>query len=164
MTHKNGMSRFVAFAIYGSSQLFCVVWQVVLLASFAVITYAYLRIEEIYYNYKLKSSSCYNLRISADWRKLQDSHNSLVYRCYNLRISADWRSFTYYFNRRLISYNLRISADWRDIKLINFFCHFCYNLRISADWRQQYQIGTYYIGVITYAYLRIEERGMVGWW
>ena len=40
------MSRFVAFAIYGSSQLFCVVWQVVLLASFAVITYAYLRIEE----------------------------------------------------------------------------------------------------------------------
>ena len=48
MTHKNGMSRFVAFAIYGSSQLFCVVWQVVLLASFAVITYAYLRIEEFY--------------------------------------------------------------------------------------------------------------------
>ena len=46
MTHKNGMSRFVAFAIYGSSQLFCVVWQVVLLASFAVITYAYLRIED----------------------------------------------------------------------------------------------------------------------
>ena len=41
------MSRFVAFAIYGSSQLFCVVWQVVLLASFAVITYAYLRIEEL---------------------------------------------------------------------------------------------------------------------
>ena len=40
------MSRFVAFAIYGSSQLFCVVWQVVLLASFAVITYAYLRIED----------------------------------------------------------------------------------------------------------------------
>ena len=37
----------MAFAIYGSSQLFCVVWQVVLLASFAVITYAYLRIEEI---------------------------------------------------------------------------------------------------------------------
>lgn len=36
----------MAFAIYGSSQLFCVVWQVVLLASFAVITYAYLRIEE----------------------------------------------------------------------------------------------------------------------
>ena len=48
MTHKNGMSRFVAFAIYGSSQLFCVVWQVVLLASFAVITYAYLRIEDLY--------------------------------------------------------------------------------------------------------------------
>ena len=45
MTHKNGMSRFVAFAIYGSSQLFCVVWQVMLLDSFAVITYAYLRIE-----------------------------------------------------------------------------------------------------------------------
>ena len=45
MNHKNGMSRFVAFAIYGSSQLFCVVWQVMLLASFAVITYAYLRIE-----------------------------------------------------------------------------------------------------------------------
>ena len=41
------MSRFVAFAIYGSSQLFCVVWQVMLLASFAVITYAYLRIEVI---------------------------------------------------------------------------------------------------------------------
>ena len=37
----------MAFAIYGSSQLFCVVWQVVLLASFAVITYAYLRIEEL---------------------------------------------------------------------------------------------------------------------
>ena len=37
----------MAFAIYGSSQLFCVVWQVMLLASFAVITYAYLRIEEI---------------------------------------------------------------------------------------------------------------------
>ena len=36
----------MAFAIYGSSQLFCVVWQVVLLASFAVITYAYLRIED----------------------------------------------------------------------------------------------------------------------
>lgn len=36
----------MAFAIYGSSQLFCVVWQVMLLASFAVITYAYLRIEE----------------------------------------------------------------------------------------------------------------------
>lgn len=35
----------MAFAIYGSSQLFCVVWQVMLLASFAVITYAYLRIE-----------------------------------------------------------------------------------------------------------------------
>ena len=49
MTHKNGMSRFVAFAIYGSSQLFCVVWQVVLLASFAVITYAYLRIEDYSY-------------------------------------------------------------------------------------------------------------------
>ena len=40
------MSRFVAFAIYGSSQLFCVVWQVMLLDSFAVITYAYLRIED----------------------------------------------------------------------------------------------------------------------
>ena len=37
----------MAFAIYGSSQLFCVVWQVMLFASFAVITYAYLRIEEI---------------------------------------------------------------------------------------------------------------------
>ena len=37
----------MAFAIYGSSQLFCVVWQVMLLASFAVITYAYLRIEEV---------------------------------------------------------------------------------------------------------------------
>lgn len=36
----------MAFAIYGSSQLFCVVWQVMLLASFAVITYAYLRIED----------------------------------------------------------------------------------------------------------------------
>ena len=35
----------MAFAIYGSSQLFCVVWQVMLLASFAVITYAYLQIE-----------------------------------------------------------------------------------------------------------------------
>ena len=38
----------MAFAIYGSSQLFCVVWQVMLLASFAVITYAYLRIEDVY--------------------------------------------------------------------------------------------------------------------
>ena len=38
----------MAFAIYGSSQLFCVVWQVMLLASFAVITYAYLRIEVIF--------------------------------------------------------------------------------------------------------------------
>ena len=36
----------MAFAIYGSSQLFCVVWQVMLLASFAVITYVYLRIED----------------------------------------------------------------------------------------------------------------------
>ena len=36
----------MAFAIYGSSQLFCVVWQVMLFASFAVITYAYLRIED----------------------------------------------------------------------------------------------------------------------
>ena len=36
----------MAFAIYGSSQLFCVVWQVMMFASFAVITYAYLRIEE----------------------------------------------------------------------------------------------------------------------
>lgn len=39
----------MAFAIYGSSQLFCVVWQVMLLASFAVITYAYLRIEEKFF-------------------------------------------------------------------------------------------------------------------
>lgn len=38
----------MAFAIYGSSQLFCVVWQVMMFASFAVITYAYLRIEEPY--------------------------------------------------------------------------------------------------------------------
>ena len=35
----------MAFAIYGSSQLFCVVWQVMMFASFAVITYAYLQIE-----------------------------------------------------------------------------------------------------------------------
>ena len=60
------MSRFVAFAIYGSSQLFCVVWQVVLLASFAVITYAYLRIEERN-NIEIEPvGASYNLRISAD--------------------------------------------------------------------------------------------------
>ena len=43
----------MAFAIYGSSQLFCVVWQVMLLASFAVITYAYLRIEDMKLELKL---------------------------------------------------------------------------------------------------------------
>mgnify|MGYP006905469460 CR=1 FL=1 len=78
----------MAFAIYGSSQLFCVVWQVVLLASFAVITYAYLRIEDprierlmqlikvITYAYlriedhlfqsTTAEPTSYNLRISAD--------------------------------------------------------------------------------------------------
>ncbi len=56
----------MAFAIYGSSQLFCVVWQVMLLASFAVITYVYLRIEESVHIVLAAAIICYNLRISAD--------------------------------------------------------------------------------------------------
>ena len=56
----------MAFAIYGSSQLFCVVWQVMLLASFAVITYAYLRIEDETERGTGGFGSSYNLRISAD--------------------------------------------------------------------------------------------------
>lgn len=54
----------MAFAIYGSSQLFCVVWQVVLLASFAVITYAYLRIEDMTDETDGWINEGYNLRIS----------------------------------------------------------------------------------------------------
>ena len=68
------MSRFVAFAIYGSSQLFCVVWQVVLLASFAVITYAYLRIEDIL----SKSSSLVIIVITYAYLRIEDFSTVLV--------------------------------------------------------------------------------------
>lgn len=54
----------MAFAIYGSSQLFCVVWQVMMFASFAVITYAYLRIEEATGRTRQQRTQRYNLRIS----------------------------------------------------------------------------------------------------
>ena len=60
----------MAFAIYGSSQLFCVVWQVVLLASFAVITYAYLRIEE----YSLTASSAHFLVITYAYLRIEESY------------------------------------------------------------------------------------------
>ena len=100
----------MAFAIYGSSQLFCVVWQVVLLASFAVITYAYLRIEEpieagsfisynvITYAY-LRIEDTFLLPnnppphvITYAYLRIEDASDSLLISsslCYNLRISAD---------------------------------------------------------------------------
>ena len=82
------MSRFVAFAIYGSSQLFCVVWQVVLLASFAVITYAYLRIEDC----RVKHSAYRILVITYAYLRIEESlliitpHNHRVITYAYLRI------------------------------------------------------------------------------
>ena len=78
----------MAFAIYGSSQLFCVVWQVMLLASFAVITYAYLRIEDFVsaaFTTSLAVITYAYLRIEDLY--LINCFNSKL--CYNLRISAD---------------------------------------------------------------------------
>ena len=91
MTHKNGMSRFVAFAIYGSSQLFCVVWQVVLLASFAVITYAYLRIEDCILTSSASSCSVITyayLRIEERRRCYSAGENLVITYAY-LRIEDD---------------------------------------------------------------------------
>ena len=100
----------MAFAIYGSSQLFCVVWQVMLLASFAVITYAYLRIEEqmervrvpvtivITYAYlrieemSSISNKCITAVITYAYLRIEERilyQSKKVVRSYNLRISAD---------------------------------------------------------------------------
>ena len=78
----------MAFAIYGSSQLFCVVWQVMMFASFAVITYAYLRIEVVS---KVTASTAFLVITHAYLRIEEQVHQSS---CaprdgYNLRISAD---------------------------------------------------------------------------
>ena len=78
----------MAFAIYGSSQLFCVVWQVVLLASFAVITYAYLRIEERL----LVVLRLICPVITYAYLRIEENIGVTAYAlavCYNLRISAD---------------------------------------------------------------------------
>ena len=78
----------MAFAIYGSSQLFCVVWQVVLLASFAVITYAYLRIEV---NIALSDKQQGAVITYAYLRIEVKLQNTIIHGAcrYNLRISAD---------------------------------------------------------------------------
>ena len=110
MTHKNGMSRFVAFAIYGSSQLFCVVWQVVLLASFAVITYAYLRIEDV----SLSKSLSANGVITYAYLRIEELS------CFSLGLYV--RVITYAY-LRIEEKKLSLLRSWR----------LSYNLRISAD-------------------------------
>ena len=78
----------MAFAIYGSSQLFCVVWQVMMFASFAVITYAYLRIEVL----PIGSLSNFSLVITYAYLRIEDIarlNTGLLPNSYNLRISAD---------------------------------------------------------------------------
>ena len=78
----------MAFAIYGSSQLFCVVWQVMMFASFAVITYAYLRIEDIG-NILSKLPAGV---ITYAYLRIEDIarlNTGLLPNSYNLRISAD---------------------------------------------------------------------------
>ena len=104
------MSRFVAFAIYGSSQLFCVVWQVVLLASFAVITYAYLRIEESHTPYLQIYADVITyayLRIEDNGLYTQEELADVITYAY-LRIE-EHTPYTGYLV--FSSYNLRISAD-----------------------------------------------------
>ena len=78
----------MAFAIYGSSQLFCVVWQVMLLASFAVITYAYLRIEEAIPAFTLAKPWV----ITYAYLRIEDCnmlYAATSLQSYNSRISAD---------------------------------------------------------------------------
>ena len=78
----------MAFAIYGSSQLFCVVWQVVLLASFAVITYAYLRIEDLIFT----RSAALPKVITYAYLRIEELIEFIkigMLAGYNLRISAD---------------------------------------------------------------------------
>ena len=78
----------MAFAIYGSSQLFCVVWQVMLLASFAVITYAYLRIEDAV----TKRVGNTPVVITYAYLRIEDGNKyrgRAAVSSYNLRISAD---------------------------------------------------------------------------
>ena len=78
----------MAFAIYGSSQLFCVVWQVMLLASFAVITYVYLRIEDTSFVSSPKAIKV----ITYVYLRIEESVHIVLAAaiiCYNLRISAD---------------------------------------------------------------------------
>ena len=100
----------MAFAIYGSSQLFCVVWQVMLLASFAVITYAYLRIEVQVFYAEAGSSAVITyayLRIEVLLITLVIKSSVVITYAY-LRIEVVMLLICFQPSLR---YNLRISAD-----------------------------------------------------
>ena len=114
MTHKNGMSRFVAFAIYGSSQLFCVVWQVVLLASFAVITYAYLRIEDVAVSQNVTQPEV----ITYAYLRIEESARQ--------NLLEDWKVITYAY--------LRIEDACRSTKCCNIGVITYAYLRIEETW------------------------------
>ena len=78
----------MAFAIYGSSQLFCVVWQVMMFASFAVITYAYLQIEVCATSFSIFPIAVITYAyLQIEVRNYCDI--AAVQKRYNLRISAD---------------------------------------------------------------------------
>ena len=100
----------MAFAIYGSSQLFCVVWQVVLLASFAVITYAYLRIEDFIIGVVIIICIVITyayLRIEEKWMPKGYNKDTVITYAY-LRIEE---LSLLQSEVLLFRYNLRISAD-----------------------------------------------------